>query len=81
MCNAAVEVVLQPGTTFHSYPCSVLTTPYSDCGRVLRSAKAFMLGEAKSYGSTDLRLLRVVYAKDPVTVSAKVTTPDTLISN
>jgi hypothetical protein len=81
MRNSAVEVVLQPDTTFHSYSCSILTTPSLDCGRVLRSAKAFMLGEAESYVSTNPQLLRVVYANDHFTVLVKVTEIDTWTSN
>jgi hypothetical protein len=77
MRNATIEVVLQPDTTFHSYSCGVLKTSSLDSNCVLRSARALMLGEAESYVSTNLRLLRVVYAKDPFTMLVNVTELDT----
>jgi hypothetical protein len=40
-----------------------------------------MLGKAKRCVSTNSRLLGVVYAKDPFTVSVKVTNPNTLKLN
>jgi hypothetical protein len=73
MRNSAVEVVLQPNTTFYLYLYSILLTLSLDYSYILQSTKAFMLGKAKSYILTNLQLLRVVYTNNYFTVLVKVT--------
>jgi hypothetical protein len=68
-----LQVVLQSNTTFYLYIYSVLITLSLDCNCVLQSARALILGKAKSYILTNLQLLRVVYAKDPFTMLVNVT--------